>query len=186
MRRAPLAVLVAGLLLAGAVRAVDPGEMAPEVAGKHLLGEQRLRLSEWRGRLVIVDFWATWCGPCVLSMPQLDGLRSKLHAEGLQDRFEILGVNMDDDPARARKFLELRPVTYPVISDLIGLAARRYQPPKLPSAYLVGPDGRVRFIYYGHGEGYAETLEAKVRELLAEPPASVPSPASAAETAKPS
>jgi len=162
---------VAGLLLALLAlpaQALDPGEAAPEIAGKHLLNEQRLKLSAWRGKLVIVDFWAIWCGPCVLSMPQLDALRSKLHAVGLADRFEILGVNLDDDPARARKFLELHPVGYPVLSDLIGVAARRYAPPKLPSAYLVGFDGRVRFIYYGHGAGYQETLEAKVRELLAE------------------
>ncbi|MDP3859712.1 MAG: TlpA disulfide reductase family protein [Stagnimonas sp.] len=169
-----LAVLLLALLAAAPARAVDPGELAPEVAGKHLLSEQLLRLSDWRGKLVIVDFWATWCGPCVLSMPQLDALRSKLHAEGLAERFEILGVNLDDDPARARRFLEQRPVGYPVLSDLIGVAARRYAPPKLPSAYLIGADGRVRFIYYGHGEGYQDTLEAKVRELLAESAAVAP------------
>lgn len=156
-------------LLTSTAQALDPGEIAPDVAGRNLLSKQLLRLSDWHGKLVIVDFWATWCGPCVLSMPQLDALRSKLHAEGYTDRFEVLGVNMDDDPARARKFLELHPVGYPVLSDLIGVAARRYAPPKLPSAYLVGADGRVKFIYYGHGAGYQETLEAKLRELLAEP-----------------
>lgn len=178
MRRRATAAALALVLLAGPARALDPGEVAPEVAGKQLLGEQRIRLSDWRGKLVIVDFWATWCGPCVLSLPQLDALRSKLHAEGLADRFEVLGVNLDDDPARARRFLDQHPISYPVVSDLIGLAARRYAPPKLPSAYLVGTDGRVRFIYYGHGEGYQETLEAKVRELLAEPvPAATVAPA---------
>lgn len=147
-------------------QALEPFQMAPQVAGKSLLDDSHVQLSEMRGKVVIVDFWASWCGPCILSMPELDALRDRLHAAGFSERFEVIGVNLDDDPALARRFLKVHPVHYPVISDLLGLAARHYEPRKLPSAYLVNPEGKVVFIYYGHGPGYGEQLEEQVRVLL--------------------
>jgi thiol-disulfide isomerase/thioredoxin len=166
------ALLAALLLLAGfgaapVAQAVDPGQQAPDIFGRSLLGDgQKYRISDFRGKVLIVDFWASWCGPCIVSMPELEILRSRMIRAGYGNRFEILGVNLDDDPDRARAFLKEHPVSYPVIVDLLGLGTREFAPRKLPSAYVIGPTGRVSFIYYGYGKGYGVDLELRVLEEL--------------------
>lgn len=148
-------------------RAVEPGELAPEVAGKLMGSEQFRRLSELRGRVVILDFWASWCGPCQQSMPELDTLHQHLQRDGLGEKVSLLGVNVDEDSTRAKQFLAAHPVRYPVIADLLGIGLKRYAPRKLPATYLLDRNGRVAFIYYGYGQDYGAALEAKMREVLA-------------------
>lgn len=152
--------------LAAALQPVLPGQQAPDIFGRSLLEDRKYRISDFRGKVLIVDFWASWCGPCIISMPELEALRSRLIGAGLGSRFEILGVNLDDDSDRALAFLKQHPVTYPVITDLLGLGAREFGPRKLPSAYVIGPTGRVTFVYYGYGKGYGRDLELKIREEL--------------------
>ncbi len=160
------ALLTGCLLTPGLVAAVDPGQQAPDIFGRSPVEDRKYRVSDFRGKVLIVDFWASWCGPCIVSMPELDTLRRRMVEAGHGDRFEILGVNLDDDSERAVAFLKQHPVSYPVITDLLGLGAREFAPRKLPSAYLISPTGRVSFIYYGYGKGYGEELEARVLEEL--------------------
>lgn len=156
-------LLLLSLLCPALASAVDPAEQAPDIFGRSLFGEDKHRVSDYRGKVLILDFWASWCGPCILSMPELEALKAKLVAEGLGERFEILGVNLDDDRDRAIAFLKEHPVSYPVIVDVLGLGARAYEPRKLPSAYVISPTGQIRFIYYGYGKGYGAELEQRVR-----------------------
>ncbi|MFP5305934.1 MAG: TlpA disulfide reductase family protein, partial [Gammaproteobacteria bacterium] len=88
------------------------GEPAPPAAGAALAGDGMVTLSALRGRWVLVDFWASWCGPCKLSLPALEALRTELHAQGYRERFEILAINVDTDPELGRRFLKVRPVSY--------------------------------------------------------------------------
>jgi thiol-disulfide isomerase/thioredoxin len=167
----PRVLLAAALFAAHTLaHAVQPGQQAPDIFGRSLLEDRKYRVSDFRGKVLIVDFWASWCGPCVISMPELEALRTRMRAMGHGERFEVLGVNLDDDTDRALAFLKLHPVTYPVIADLLGLGTREFEPRKLPSAYVIGPTGRVNFIYYGYGKGYGAELEQRVlEELKAQP-----------------
>ena len=163
---ARLSMAVAGLSFSASLFAVEPGQQAPDIFGRSLLEDRKYRVSDFRGKVLIVDFWASWCGPCILSMPELETLRTRMVSAGYGERFEILGVNLDDDSDKALSFLKAHPVSYPVISDLLGLGARAFGPRKLPSAYVIEPTGRVTFIYYGFGAGYGPELEERVLKLL--------------------
>lgn len=142
------------------------GSEAPDIAGLILHGAPGTRLSQFRGKVVAVDFWATWCTPCLQSMPELNKLRSQMAALGWGDRFEIVGVNVDDDIPKARKFLELHPVEYPIIGDPIGIAMKRYGPWKLPATFLLTPDGKVNMIWLGYADYFPEDIKSKALELL--------------------
>ena len=142
------------------------GSVAPDVAGLILNGEPGTRLSQYRGRVVAVDFWATWCAPCLQSMPEFNRMRDEIAALGWGDKFEIVGVNVDSDISKARKFLELHPVNYPIIGDPIGIAMQRYGPWKLPATFLLTPEGKVHMIWLGYADYFAADIKKMALELL--------------------
>lgn len=142
------------------------GAEAPEIAGLVLSGAPGVRLSQFRGRVVAVDFWATWCTPCLLSIPELDRVRNELAEEGYGDRFEIVSVNVDEDIPKARRFLELHPVGYPVIGDPLGIAMKRYGPWKLPATFLLAPNGKVHMIWLGYADYFPRDIKRLALELL--------------------
>lgn len=149
---------------------VAPGDVAPEIAGPMLAGTS-LRLSDLRGKVVLVDFWASYCGPCVIAMPEIDRLREELHALGYADRFEVLGVTVDQDTAKAEAFLKRTPVRYPIISDLLNIASQRYGVWRLPATYLLDTEGRAFRIYHGFGDTFVDDIRRNALHLLRQPDA---------------
>ncbi|HSW11833.1 MAG TPA: TlpA disulfide reductase family protein [Solimonas sp.] len=154
------------LLLALPAQAATIGDMAPEAAGVVLRGPEGVKLSALKGRVVVLDFWASWCGPCIQAMPELDAMREDLRKRGYGDRFEVLGVSIDRDVAHARRFLDTRPVSYPIVVDQLGFAPRFYEVWRLPATYLVGADGRIEMVYHGYGAGFTQDLKQRVLALM--------------------
>jgi peroxiredoxin len=146
---------------------VAPGDVVPEIAGPMLAGEP-LRLSQLRGKVVLVDFWASYCG---IAMPEIDRLRDELHALGYADRFEVLGVTVDQDTAKAEAFLKRTPVRYPIISDLLNVASQRFGVWRLPATYLLDPEGRAFRIYHGFGDSFVADIRHHALYLLDQPEA---------------
>ena len=130
------------------------GEEAPEVSGVTLAGEP---LELERGRVWVVDFWATWCGPCVASMPRLEALYKAHEAEGLG----VVGLT-DERPEVVRRFLARQDITYTIGVDEAGETSTRYRVSALPTAFVVGRSGRV----VGVVEGGGERSHAKLEELV--------------------
>lgn len=145
-----------------ALAAATAGAVAPAAAGTALIGAQPLSLADYRGRWVLVDFWASWCGPCKLSLPALEELRQEIKAGADAERFEILAINLDSNPALGRRFLERHPVSYPVLSNPDGSIAESWALPAMPTSYLITPDGRVSQVHSGYRDGD----QARLRTLL--------------------
>ncbi len=157
-----LAACAAFAVLAGtASSAIAPATAAPDFT-LHAMGGPNLRLKEQRGRVVMVNFWATWCGPCRQEMPQLNRLYEKYKASG----FVLLGVNVDDDVAKAAEVVGKLGVTFPVLLDTEKTVSKLYDLSTMPSTVIIDRDGKVRYVHRGYLAGYEDNYEKQIRELL--------------------
>jgi peroxiredoxin len=124
------------------------GQQAPDFALKSATGEN-LRLSEYRGDVVMINFWATWCGPCRQEMPLLDELYTRYQRVG----FNLLGVNIDDDSGRAMKMIDELGVNFPVLFDARKEVSKLYEVEAMPVTVLVDREGKVRHVHHGYKPG---------------------------------
>ena len=143
-------MLVAGLLLAasldlaGAASLVKwTGGKAPALKLADADGRERA-LSDWRGKTVVLNFWATWCEPCREEMPSLERLKTRLGG-----KFDVVAVNVGESPERVARFTREVPVTFPILFDRESATARRWKVRGYPTSYVVGPDGRIRYYFVG-------------------------------------
>jgi peroxiredoxin len=125
---------------------------------------RNLRLRELRGQVVMINFWATWCGPCREEMPKLDQLYRQYQKTG----FTLLGVNIDDNPANALSMAKKLGVTFPVLFDRDKQASKLYKVDAMPSTVLIDRDGKLRYLHRGYKPGYEATYQTEIRELLKE------------------
>jgi thiol-disulfide isomerase/thioredoxin len=154
------------LVLSPCALAIEAGAPLPELAVARLEDPaQSLSLGTLRGSVVYVDFWASWCVPCRLSMPALDALYRQNRARG----FAVVGVNKDVAAADARRFLAKVPVTFTLVSDGQDALARAFDVKAMPSGYLVDRKGVVRKVHRGFTAETAEALAREVDALLKEP-----------------
>jgi peroxiredoxin len=139
------------------------GQPAPDFVLKSSGGEN-MRLSEYRGDVVMINFWATWCGPCRQEMPLLDDLYSRYQRVG----FNLLGVNIDDDSGRAMQMIEELEVSFPVLFDESKEVSKLYQVEAMPVTVLVDREGTVRHVHHGYKPGYEDKYLTEIRSLLRE------------------
>jgi peroxiredoxin len=150
-----------GLLALDAQASVAPGAAAPDFTLRSSNGPN-LRLQEQRGRVVLVNFWATWCGPCRQEMPQLAKLYDKYRSAG----FVILGVSVDDDAGKAGEVARSLGLAFPVLLDSDKAVSKLYDLATMPTTYLIDRDGRVRYLHRGYVAGTEDAYDREIRELL--------------------
>lgn len=156
-------LLVAVLTLpAPTAEAVDPGERAPDFALPSLTGENKLSLRSYRGKVVYLDFWASWCGPCLVSLPKLEELRQDFPERD----FQILAINLDRDLEKAREFLREHRVGYPSGSDPEGRLPETFGLDTMPSSYLIDRNGVVRYVHRGFRADDVDEIRERIRELV--------------------
>jgi thiol-disulfide isomerase/thioredoxin len=143
--------------------AVRPGEAAPAFTLTSLSGEA-IDLARLRGRVVYVDFWASWCAPCRRSFPWMNTLFERYGGEGLS----IVAVNVDKRRADADRFLRDVPASFTVVFDGQGTVPTAYDVKGMPSSYLVDRRGTVTFIEEGFHDERRSDIEARIRALLAQ------------------
>jgi len=155
-------VLTSILLTTPVFAGILSGE-APDFTLRSDTGEN-IRLSEYRGEVVLINFWASWCGPCRQEMPILDELHNQYKGLG----FTVLGVNVEQDPQQARKLLKNMPVSFPVLFDDRSVVSKEYDVIAMPSTVLVDRDGNMRYLHKGYKPGLEQVYLEQVRELIRE------------------
>ncbi len=156
-------VFVVNGLCATASLAELAESVAPDFTLKSNAGEN-LKLSEFRGDVVMINFWASWCGPCRQEMPLLDELYNNYKPLG----FTILGVNVEEDSGKAKAVLRDIPVSFPVLFDTQNTVSQLYNVVAMPSTVLVDRDGKVRYLHKGYKPGYEQHYQEQIRSLIRE------------------
>jgi thiol-disulfide isomerase/thioredoxin len=164
MRRA-ISLIASPLLLAAALAAspqalaAQPGSTAPAFALPGSKGE--VRLADYRGKFVYVDFWAAWCVPCRKSFPWMNQLQQRYAGQ-----LAVVAVNVDTQRADAEKFLASTPASFTIAYDPAGTTPAAYGIKGMPSSVLVGPDGKVLFEHAGFKEGSGPKLEEMIAQAI--------------------
>lgn len=167
--RIPVAVACAAVLAlpasvpspvsaAGQSAAAAPDFALPERAG----GE--VSLAGLKGDVVLINFWATWCGPCRKEMPVLEQIYRRYKSLG----FTLLAVNVEEDSEGAVRWLEQVPVSFPVLFDRDSRVSKLYDVTAMPSTVIVDRQGRVRYVHYGYTPGTENVYQDQIRSLIRE------------------
>ncbi|MBI1195901.1 MAG: redoxin domain-containing protein [Gammaproteobacteria bacterium] len=158
-----MGLLVVFGLVTGSVHAEQISGAAPDFTLKSRSGKN-LKLSEYRGQVVMLNFWASWCGPCRQEMPLLEQLYQRYQAMG----FTILAVNVEDTSGDALKMLKDVPVNFPVLFDSDNRISDTYGIEAMPSTILVDRDGNMRFEHLGYMPGYENDYDREIKTLVGE------------------
>jgi peroxiredoxin len=123
------------------------------------------RLADYRGKVVLVNFWATWCEPCRDEMPAIEKLKERFSGQP----FAVLAVNVDEPESRIRKFLSTMPLSFTVLLDPARKLARSWNVRLLPASYIVAPDGTIRFSAAGELDWSMREIADRISSLLPKP-----------------
>jgi cytochrome c biogenesis protein CcmG/thiol:disulfide interchange protein DsbE len=162
LRLARRAIVAAAIAVSGAASATGVGETAPPFALPTSTGEP-VTLDKLKGRVVYVDFWASWCGPCRRSFPWMNELQQKYGERGLT----IVGINVDKRRPDAQRFLQQTPAAFSIVYDETGKTPEAYAVKGMPSSYLIDPTGKVVAVESGFRDEQKVPLEERIRALLA-------------------
>jgi thiol-disulfide isomerase/thioredoxin len=155
-------LLLAALVTAPAL-AVAPSGPAPKFQ-LDSIGGKVVNLDQFKGQVVMINFWASWCGPCRTEMPILE----KLHAKYKPMGFTMVGINVEPDPKLAVDWLKSTPVSFPILLDTKSEVSKLYQVAGMPSTVIVDRKGNLRWLHRGYKPGdeneYLDQIRALVRE----------------------
>lgn len=137
------------------------GEAAPAFRLKDMKGNT-VTLESLKGKVVFLDFWATWCGPCKEEFPELDALYKKYGKDG----FEVIGISVDKSESNVAEFLKKRPVSFTILTNTKGDVAESYGLPGMPTGLIIGKDGVIKYRHAGFSRAFLPVYEKEIVELL--------------------
>ncbi len=150
-------------VIVSAAFAADAGGPAPAFTLEALSGGQAA-LSQYQGQVVMVNFWATWCGPCQQEMPLLDQMYKKFKPVG----FTLIGVNVDKDAPPVKDLLARKPVSFPVLLDPTNAVSKAYHLDEMPSSVIIDKTGTIRYVHRGYKPGDENEYQDRIRQLIRE------------------
>ncbi|MEX0964124.1 MAG: TlpA disulfide reductase family protein [Pseudohongiellaceae bacterium] len=139
-------------------------ELAQEFSAPKITGNEEVKLSDYRGKVVFLDFWASWCPPCLVSLPAYDKMYRELDSE----EFEIIAINVDENTEDGLEFLEDHPVSYLMLADPDGKVGIPYGIRSLPVSYLIDREGRIVQRYRSYKIGDEIPLKKLIEDVLNE------------------
>jgi peroxiredoxin len=151
------------LLLMGTTNAANIQGKAPNFTLKSNSGKN-IKLTELRGQVILLNFWASWCGPCRQEMPLLEKLQQRYSALG----FTVLGVNVEEDPSKAKSLLKDIPVSFPILFDTQNTVSKLYDVSAMPSTVMIDRDGNMRYLHKGYKPGDEAQYKKWVKQLVKE------------------
>ena len=154
-------LLAALILLSLPVSAVDENEVVPDFTLKTMQGDN-LRLEELRGQVVLINFWASWCGPCRQEMPILQKIHNRYETMG----FTVLGVNVDENTVKAFKIASRTALDFPLLLDTSQKVSEQFGVDAMPFSVLVDRNGVVEYIHRGYKPGDENAYVDRLRPLL--------------------
>lgn len=142
--------------------AVSVDEQAPNFT---LQGtSDKLSLDQYDGDVIMINFWASWCGPCREELPHLEKLHKKYSKVG----FTLIGINVDEDSNDAKKLLKDIPVSFPLAFDPKGIVSKQYDLKAMPTTVLIDKSGKVRSVHKGYKKGYEKKYKKEIKALIRE------------------
>ena len=153
--------LLLAIILPFFANAGQVGTSAPDFSLTDLKGNV-VTLKQFKGKVVFLDFWAPWCDPCREEIPVLDVLYKKYSNDGL----EVIAINTDASEKLVAEFLQKIPVALTILIDKKGVIRREYSFRTLPTAFIIGRDGVIRYVHLGFGKEFLPMYEKEVTELL--------------------
>ena len=145
------------------VAALDIGKFAPDFTLKNTQGKN-LNLAEQRGKIIVINFWASWCGPCRKEMPVLQTFHSKYENLGVS----VWGVNVEQENQAGRDFLADLHLSFPIFFDSSNQVSASYQVEAMPTTVIVDRNGKVRYVFRGYKDGYERKYAKAIKKLIRE------------------
>jgi peroxiredoxin len=125
-------------------------------------GGKTVNLAQYKGQVVMINFWATWCGPCRQEMPLLESIYKKYNKMG----FTLIGVNVEPDSKPAEDWLKATPVSFPILFDTKSEVSKMYEVSGMPSTVILDRKGNVAFIHHGYKPGDENEYQDSIRKLV--------------------
>ena len=156
-------LIVIALIISMNVQALSIGQKAPDFTLKYMQGKN-LNLTEQRGSIILLNFWASWCGPCRKEMPVLQKLQDKYQDLGVA----IWGINVEQENQAGRDFLKDVKVDFPIFFDPSNTLSENYQVEAMPTTVVIDRSGVVRYIFRGYKAGYEKKYAKAIKKLIRE------------------
>ncbi|MGR8932314.1 MAG: TlpA family protein disulfide reductase [Gammaproteobacteria bacterium] len=164
MKRTILTILSVSLAIISPIWAASEGDPAPICNLRQFNSDEGIQLQELEGKVVYMDFWASWCPPCKLSFPKLN----ELHKEFTDKGFEVVAVNLDEEKEDAVAFLADHPVDFAVARDSEGVCPGVFEVMAMPSAFIIDKQGKIRKVHLGFKEDDVGEIRDTVLALINE------------------